>query len=180
VTSYDWGRPGATALILPFPAAEPLIGKYRRAHTPSGAEGMVAHATLLAPFIHQSALSEDDLEAVDCVLRRFEPFRVTLGSRARFGEIGVLYLKPEPREPIVALSEALLEVFPQVEYPPGATEIVPHATVASRLPPDELDRIEAELSLRLPIDQVVREALLMQRSTDGRWETRAGYALARA
>jgi len=178
VTSYDWGRPGATALILPFPAAESLIGRYRRADTPSGRAGMVAHATLLAPFIHGSALSEQDLERLRTVLSRFRPFPVELRSFARFDAIGVLYLEPDPPEPMVAMSEALLDVFPQVEYPPaGANEIVPHVTVASRLAPSELDRIEAELTPRLPVPELVDRALLMERPADGDWATRAEYLL---
>ena len=176
MTSYDWDQPGATALILPLPAAELLIGTYRRAHTPSGREGMVAHATLLAPFVHGSALSGQDLESLRAVVSWFPAFAVELRSFSRFDDIGVLYLEPEPPKPIVAISEALLEVFPQVEYPPaGATEIVPHVTVASRLAREELDRIEVELAPRLPAADFVDRALLIERATDGGWSTRAEY-----
>ena len=178
MTSYEWGEPGATALVLPFPEAERLIGTYRRAHTPSGGDGMVAHATLLAPFVHVSALSEEDLEALRTVLSRFRAFHVELRSFARFDDIGVLYLEPEPPEPVVIISEALLDAFPQVEYPPaGATEIVPHVTVVSRLPREELDRIEAELAPKLPVAERAERVLLMERSAHGGWLARVEYPL---
>ena len=178
MSSYDWEAPGATALIVPAPEAETVIGRFRRGDTPSGATGMEAHVTLLAPFFHGSELSEERIGLVREALRAFRAFPVALRSFGRFGELGVLYLAPEPREPFVAMSEALLAAFPECVYPPeGATEIVPHVTVASRLSPQALDGIEAEVRPRLPIETVAGRVVLAERGEERLWTERAAFRL---
>jgi hypothetical protein len=39
-----------TAVVVRAPEAEHAIEAHRRAHTPSGADGMPAHITVLVPF----------------------------------------------------------------------------------------------------------------------------------
>ena len=45
-----------TAVVIRVPEAEPAIGAHRREHTPSGAEGMPAHVTILVPFADSALL----------------------------------------------------------------------------------------------------------------------------
>ena len=56
--AWTWRLPGATAIVVPVPEAEAVVGDWRRLHTPSGAEGVPAHVTLLAPFIPAVRLDE--------------------------------------------------------------------------------------------------------------------------
>ena len=175
---YEWAAPGATALVVPIRAADPVIGDRRRAHTPSGKEGMPAHATLLAPFIHASRLDNLDRHRLRDVVGRFPAFDLRLSSFGLFGHIGCLWLQPRPREPFVAMTEALLEVYPEIEYPPDdATEIVPHVTVGSRLSEEQQEQIKQELAPRLPIRGKADRAVLYERSADGRWIDRYRFRL---
>ena len=160
-------------LVVPFPEAEPLIGNLRRAHTPSGRDGMPAHATVIAPFPEVF-----DPDVIRRALAPFGAFAVTLGSFGVFEHIGCLWLQPRPREPFVAMTEALLEVYPEIEYPPDdATEIVPHVTVGSRLSEEQQEQIKQELAPRLPIRGKADRAVLYERGADGRWIDRYRFRL---
>jgi 2'-5' RNA ligase len=178
MTSYDWKAVGATSLAVTLPEAEPAIGRHRRAHTPSGPEGMPAHATLIAPFVHSSRLGDDDLDAIRDALRPFRPFEVTLASFGCFEHIGCLYLEPEPREPFVRMSQALLAAYPEVEYPPeGATRIIPHVTIGGHLTAEQQDEIKQELAPYLPIRARADSVVLVERGDDGRWFDRERFEL---
>ena len=77
---YEWSAPGATALVVPVRAADPVIGEHRRAHTPSGKKGMPAHVTLLAPFIHASRLDSLDRHRLSDTVGRFPAFDFRLSA----------------------------------------------------------------------------------------------------
>lgn len=175
---YEWSAPGATALVVPVRAADPVIGEHRRSHTPSGRQGMPAHATLLAPFIHSSHLDSLDRHRLRDIVGRFPAFDMRLSSFGVFEHIGCLWLDPRPRDPFVAMTEALLEVYPEIEYPPeGATEIVPHVTVGSRLSGEQQEQIKMELAPRLPIRGKADRAVLYERGANGRWIDRYRFRL---
>jgi hypothetical protein len=95
---------------------------------------MPARITLLVPFIAPPAFTEEALERAAGVIQQSSPLRVELRRPAFFLDgITVLYLPPEPPEPFVALTEALVAAFP--EHPPYSRqydEIVPQLTVATR------------------------------------------------
>ena len=115
-------------------AADPVIGELRRAHTPSGRERMPAHVTLLAPFIHASRLDTLDRHRLSDTVGRFPGFDLRLSAFGLFEDIDCLWLAPRPWEPFVEMTRALLDIYPEVDYPPeGASEIVPHVTIGSRL-----------------------------------------------
>ena len=175
---YDWEAPGATALVAVLEEAERVIGRFRRASTPSGSAGMPAHATVLPSFVHAGDLRDNDVETIAQLIGRVAPFDVELARFGRFEEIGVLYLAPEPRETFVELSQALWDAYPEVPFlPEGAQEIVPHVTVASRLPRAELDAIEAELRPELPLRERVERVVLFERGGNGRWAAHAAFPL---
>jgi hypothetical protein len=175
---YEWSEPGATALVVPFRAAEPVIGEHRRSHTPSGKEGMPAHVTVLAPFVHSSRLDSLDRHRVRDTVRRFNAFDVRLSTFGLFEHIGCLYLEPRPREPFVALTEALVEMYPEIDHlPEGASEIVPHVTVGGRLTPEQQEEIRRDVTPRLPVRTRVDRVVLYERRQDGRWFDRQTFAL---
>jgi 2'-5' RNA ligase len=170
-----------TAIIVPVPEAEAVVGSWRRRYTPSGASGMPAHITLLVPFADSDDLDADRTQEVGEVLARFEPVELSLVATANFdGPPTVLYLDPEPAAPFQAMTEALVRAFP--EHPPygGAHgRIVPHLTVATRLDPESLAAIAAEVAAVLPITARACEAWLME-FADGLWRLRSRFALAAA
>jgi 2'-5' RNA ligase len=166
-----------TAIIVPAPEAEAVVGPWRRRYTPSGAAGMPAHITLLAPFPDSDALGADETHRVEEVLGQFAPTELSLATAAYFeGPPTVLYLQPEPAAPFREMSEALMRSFPQ--HPPygdSAGRIVPHLTVATRLERGELAAIEAEVAAALPIAAKAVEAWLMEYA-DQAWGVRNRFA----
>jgi 2'-5' RNA ligase len=164
-----------TALVVLLPELEPLIGGWRRRYTGNGARGMPPHVTLIIPFADSSEVDER-LEGIGRVISEFAPFRVALRETARFPEL--LYLRPEPAEPFVAMTEAVADAFP--EFPPYGgefDEIVPHVTVAQS--EDEvLAGVERELLPHLPVETRCERAWLVENTPAG-WRRHTAFALER-
>jgi hypothetical protein len=53
---------GQTAVIVPVPAAEPMVSRWRARLDSSGAPGMPAHITALYPFVPEKRLTGGLLE----------------------------------------------------------------------------------------------------------------------
>ena len=120
-----------STLLVPVLAAEPWVKDLRERYDPTAAVGVPAHITVLFPFISPDLLTDDDLARATETFQRFRPFEFRLEQVDRFPES--FYLVPEPDEPFISLTEAVVREFP--EYPPYGgkfTEIVPHLTVANR------------------------------------------------
>lgn len=120
-----------STLLVPVLAAEPWVKDLRQRYDPIATVGVPAHITVLFPFISPDLITDDDLARATETFQRFRPFEFRLEQVDRFPES--LYLVPEPDEPFISLTEAVVREFP--EYPPYGgkfTEIVPHLTVANR------------------------------------------------
>jgi 2'-5' RNA ligase len=138
-----------TALVVLFPELEPLIGASRRGYTAGGSRGIAPHVTLVYPFAGSEEV-DGRLEAIARVLRAFAPFDVAFRETARFPKL--LYLRPVPAEPFVAMTEALADAFPA--FPPYGgefDEIVPYVTVAES-DEDVLAVVERDLVAQLPVE----------------------------
>jgi 2'-5' RNA ligase len=164
-----------TALVVLLPELEPTIGDLRRRHTPSGARGMPAHVTLIVPFADTADVGACT-EEVARALEPFAPFKVAFRETARFA--GTLYLEPEPAEPFVAMTEALVQAFP--DFPPYGgvfDEIVPHATAATG---DDALISQAEASLPRPLDVTLRveRVWLFENAPEG-WRRHTAFPLDR-
>jgi hypothetical protein len=169
--------PGATAIVVLTPEAEPLVGEMYRLHSQAGADGMTPHVTLLVPFVRSVELDP----AVDARLRRvfvaFEPFDYALARLERF-KGGILYLAPEPSRPFVGLTNALWREFP--DYPPYGgihDEVVPHATVGESSDQALLARITADIEPHLPLPCRAEAATIVERGADLRWRPRVAFPL---
>ena len=169
------GEPHLTAIAVLFPELEPLLGPVRAAATEDGARDMPPHVTLIVPFADTARVDALAPE-VRRALAGFRPFDVSFATIERWPE--TLYLVPDPAEPFVAMTEALVAEFP--ESPPygGAfDEIVPHLTVAHGAG-DEFDGIAAELAPALPLRARVERAWLMADEPDG-WRRHTAFPLDR-
>jgi 2'-5' RNA ligase len=164
-----------TALVALFPELEPLLGPWRRRYTGDGPRGMPPHVTLIFPFA-DSAEADDLLEPLGRVFGAFAPFEIALRETARFP--GLLYLRPEPGDTFVAITEALVHAFP--DFPPYSgefAEIVPHVTVAQG--GDELlAATERQLEQQLPVKSRVERAWLVE-DTAGGWRRHTAFPLER-
>jgi hypothetical protein len=152
----------------------------RRRYTGGGAVGMPPHVTLVYPFAGE--VTDGILGRLVEVLGGFAAFELTLSETHRLEWNGdtVLSLRPDPSEPFVAMTEALVAEFP--EYPPYEgvfDEIVPHLTAAQSAELDLLDRLEEQLAEGLPIHARVEAAGLFEPSPKG-WRRRARLPLATA
>ncbi|MBA3364282.1 MAG: 2'-5' RNA ligase family protein [Actinobacteria bacterium] len=173
-----WDEPGSTALIVPVPAAEAVIGDLNRRYTPSGEEGVPAHVTLIVPFTHAREFTADREADVGAVLRRFRSFPFTLVRLRRFEDAGVLYLAPEPAEPFVEMIQALVAAFP--EHPPYEGQhatIVPHVTIAELAEPNVMSQVRVGMRDALPIEAIADRVLLIERTEEVRWEVRRTFEL---
>ena len=86
--------PDESAILIPVPKAEELVGVYRDRYDPGAKAGMPAHITLLYPFLDREAITRNSIIEVQEVLQSFQPFDFFLVEVRRFP--GVLYLYPEP------------------------------------------------------------------------------------
>jgi 2'-5' RNA ligase len=164
-----------TAVVVLLPELEPLIGGWRRRYTGDGARGMPPHVTLIIPFADSADL-DDRLGPLARELGGFAPFDVAVSETARFP--GLLYLRPEPEEPFIAMTEALASAFPA--FPPYAgafDEIVPHVTVA-QTDEEVLAAIERELVPQLPVRARVERGWLVENTPAG-WRRHTAFPLDR-
>jgi hypothetical protein len=155
----------STAVVVPVPEAEPLVGPWRARFDPSAAQGMPAHVTALYPFVAPT-------EAVVAKLRDLcaglPALDVAFTRTARFE--GVLYLAPEPAAGLRRLTLAVAARWPEAPPYGGAfDEVIPHLTVAQG---QGLEEVEAELQRGLPIAARLTEACLYELD-GGRWRRRA-------
>ena len=94
----------ATAIVVPVAAAEAALGRWRRAYTDDGAEGMPAHVTLIYPFADESVLDDVMIADLGGVLAAFAPFDARFGTFGRFdADPPVLYLEPTRPQPFLDL-----------------------------------------------------------------------------
>lgn len=117
-----------SAFIAPVPEAEPLVAPWRDRLDPSARLGVPAHVTLLFPFHSPELVSEQVREDVLRLVAATPAFDFRLQATGRFP--GVLYLAPEPADPFVGLTRALVQRFPDCRpYAGRHPHIVPHLTV---------------------------------------------------
>ena len=126
------------ALVAPFAGLVEPVGV---------PQDLPPHVTVLYP-------APDDVEAVAQVLAPFESFEVSFTRLDRFP--GVLWLAPEPAEPFVALTEAMVARFPDFpSYGGTYSSIVPHLTVAESLLDETAILVEPLLPLASRVESVV-------------------------
>lgn len=169
---------GLTALLATVEEAEPIVGQWRERFDPSAATGIPAHVTVLAPFLKAELLDAEVVEELRTLFGGFEPFTVRFERCAYFPDL--LYLAPTPAEPFHALTESVVERWP--EHPPYAgkhPDPVPHLTVANGEEVPVLRGVEAAVNPGLPVVAEVSSIGLFV--YDGaRWDRRAEFPLLKA
>ena len=162
---------GQSAIVVPVPAAEPVVGGWRQRYDPSAREGMPAHVTLLYPFLPLERLTAAEVGRLRGLCGARDAFDTEFVRTGRFP--GVLYLAPDPAELYRMLTEAIATTWPEAPPYGGAFDsIVPHLTVAEGAAETRLDVIERDLTRQLPIHAHAGEARLY--TFDGtRWTVHA-------
>jgi 2'-5' RNA ligase len=144
------GRP-QSALLVPVPAAEVLVGPARLEHDPVAAAGVPAHVTLIVPWVDPDILSADDRVVPDLAreLAHVKAFDFELTGVRWFDE-RVLWLSPEPVEPFLELTGRLAARFRTPPWAGKFSEVVPHLTVAHAGTGGPLDQVAEGLAAQLP------------------------------
>lgn len=161
--------PGDTAFTIKIREADPLV----RA-------GFPAHVTVLYPFMHQNRMNGLVHSELSRLFARHPSFALTFAEFGRYP--GVLYLDPQPHDPVKALTADLTRRWPEhVPYRgifgPG---LDPHLTLANHEGPATqdaaYDALQAELAPLLPLRCHVDAVELIV--WDGeRWQSQARYPL---
>lgn len=175
--------PTETALVVPIPEAEPVIGDLRRVLDHSAVWGVPAHVTVLYPFLPPVQVTEEVIEAVRGCVRELPAFDCVF-TRVRWFDEHAVWLAPDPAEPFRALTDAVWRRFP--DHPPYRgefDEVVPHLTIGStRLGDlDSLRRAGADVERRLPVHaRIDRVLLLAGTDAPGSWRPVTEFALDRS
>jgi 2'-5' RNA ligase len=178
MTRTNAGAGWEAAVVVRVPAVDQTISALRsRFGLPRKQNGIAPHITAIVPFLPQAELGEGPaLSALRAVCSEIEPFDITFTHTGRFPH--VLYLVPEPAKPFMALTNALMANWPQIQPYAGAhREVVPHLTVTTSRPPGVLDAVDEALAPRLPIAAHIDAAQLY--FFDGRrWSEQSSIAFA--
>jgi 2'-5' RNA ligase len=170
-----------TAFVVRVPEAEELVGALRERFDASARLGVPAHITVLVPFMPPEQLSDLVRAQIAGAFSEVDSFTFVLQRVGRFP--ATAYLAPEPAEPFIALTRALIARFPEFLPYGGAHggSVVPHLTVADG-DPGKAALAERELKdlleLRAPIQSTCGSVALLENST-GRWEEIHAFALRR-
>jgi len=169
-----------SALIVAVPEAGPAVDGWReRTSVAKPSSGVPAHVTLLFPFVLAAEIDDALIAELHTLLGRTKAFAFELRQLRRFPS--VLYLAPEPPEPFVRMTEALVATFP--DYPPygGVFDpIVPHVTVAEG-EPEVLDEAERDIRQALPITARAEDVTVIEEVEPhpARWRSRTRIPLGR-
>lgn len=169
---------GQTALILPVPQAEALVGAWRARFDKHAAQGVPAHITLLSPFLPpDQALAA--LPQVRHVLGPDAP-RFSLTGLHRWPGLAVLC--PEPDRWFQRVMAGLCQAFHLLPYGGRYGDVPePHLTVAygaddPRTEGARFQAIAQDVSAHLPLACNPQQVQLLQRR-DQRWEVLARLEL---
>jgi 2'-5' RNA ligase len=136
------------ALTVPFPGLVEKVGVKN---------DLPPHVTVLIP-------APGDVEAIAQVLAPFDAFDVVFPRLDRFP--GTLWLAPEPAEPFVAMTEAMVARFPEWQPYRGVFKsIIPHLTVAQ----DRLDDVAELLEPLLPLHSRAESVVLYEHAYGDHW-----------
>jgi 2'-5' RNA ligase len=174
----EWQRvlPTQTAVLVPFPGLEPLVGPYRRRLDRTAGWGVPPHVTVLYPFV-RPPVGGDVLKRLAEALAGSTAFECGFARLEWFGD-RVVWLAPEPERPFRDMTAAVWRAFP--DHPPYGgqfDDVVPHLTVGH----DDLPAMKAAaaaLATELPVTARVDRVRVME-GTDapGSWRTVAEVSL---
>jgi len=161
----------SSAVIIPVPAAEPLVGDLRRELDPLASRGVPPHITLIVPFF-TAPVPPDVVAELMQMFGVLQSFQIEFRSIGRFQR--TLFLTPSRTAEITALIESMVRRWP--EYPPYGgihDAIVPHLTVADDQDAAHFDALTAKLTPGLPLTTTITEARLIESDERGFWHSRA-------
>ena len=165
-----------SAVLIPVPQADSVVGRWRYEHDPVAAAGVPAHVTLVVPWLPPDEITDADLDELEAELADVRAFDFSLARVEWFGR-RVLWVAPEPAEPFLKLTHRLADRFGTPPWEDEFDEVIPHLTVAHASDGVELVPIAADVTTRLPISCRATEIWVMV-GGGGRWDLRHRITLA--
>ena len=160
-----------TAIVVPVPAAEPVVAAWRERFDDSGAQGMPAHITVLYPFLAAERLTGPTLARLRNICAESPTLDVVFTRTGHFPD--VLYVEPEPASGLQQLTAAIAEQWPEAPpYGGRYDEVVPHLTVATGADAAALSEVETAVTRQLPLRAWLVEARIYVFG-GGRWQQEA-------
>jgi hypothetical protein len=170
-----------TALVVAVPEAADAVAPWlERTAYAKPSNGVPAHVTILYPFVPVTAVDDGLVGGLGALFAGMPSFGFALRECRHFP--GVLYLAPEPPDPFIALTEAVVAAYPG--FPPyeGVFDEVVHHLTAAEGEPAVLGRAEREIRPYLPIAAEAREVVLLEELDPelARWRTHSRLPLGTA
>jgi 2'-5' RNA ligase len=159
-----------SAVLVPVPEADAVVGKWRHQYDPVATAGVPAHITLVVPWLPPDEITEGDLAELDESLDDVKAFDFALDHVDWFGR-RVLWVAPQPAEPFLTLTTRLADRFGTPPWEDEFDEVVPHLTVAHASDGVELVPVAAEVTNRLPVQCRAEEVWVMV-GDGSRWSLR--------
>lgn len=141
-----------SALLVPVPEAESLVGAWRAAHDPTARAGVPAHISLVVPWVPPEQVTQEHFDELEELLAHQTRFDYSLEAVRWFGR-RVLWLAPSPAAPFKRLTTLLADHFATPPWQGAFPEVVPHLTVglAGEAGETSLAAAAEDLASKLPL-----------------------------
>jgi 2'-5' RNA ligase len=118
-----------SALLLPVPAAEGVVGEHRARLDASARDGVPAHVTVLYPFLPPAGIGPEVLAELARLFAAVRRFSFTLDQVRWFGE-SVVWVGPSDDSPFRKLTALAVAAYPScLPYRSAHEDVVPHLTI---------------------------------------------------
>jgi 2'-5' RNA ligase len=167
-----------SVIVVPVPAAESLVQKWRKKYDQVSLHGIPSHITILFPFKNPEIIDERIINSIRNLFSNIKRFEFSLIRINTFPD--VVYLEPEPKEKFIELTKGIVNIFPENPwFERKFKEIKPHLTIGNKLHDLESTRTEISQDIisKLPIKTLAIEAWLME-SKDGEWSIKEKFPFA--
>lgn len=165
-----------SAVIIPIPEVEPIVGPLRWQYDRAARLGVPAHVTLLYPFCPVQAVA-DEIDALRNVCTSIQAFPFSFTEVRRFP--ATAYLHTDKSERFAQITRTLAKTWPDYRPYGGAfADIIPHLTIADRVGEETLNAVDNSLRPYLPIKCMAREIWLLTSDDAGMWSRSALFPLA--
>ena len=159
----DAPPPTQTAVIVPVPAADPLVDRHRRHLDAAASWGVPAHVSVLYPFVEPADVDDRVIATLAAAVVSVAAFDCCFERTRWFGR-DVLWLDPEPAGWFHDLTTTVWGAFPDhAPYAGAHDDVIPHLTIAERRLGDLAALQAAEQSVRagLPLSTRIDRVLLI-------------------
>ena len=149
-----------SAILVPVPAADAVVDRWRQLYDPVAHAGVPAHITLVVPWLPPDEITDADLEELQEEVTNEAAFDFQLTAVGWFGR-RVLWLAPEPSARFRSLTNRLAERFGTPPWEDEFDEVVPHLTIGHASDGDDLPSVARALEGQLPVGCRAEELWVM-------------------